>query len=93
MSPDHAETIALNALSWIATDPERSGPFLAASGLDGAALAARAGEPDFLGFVLEHLLAMGDEAILSFCDTAGVAPEDVMAARAALPGGDLPNWT
>lgn len=92
MSPDQAETLALNALLWIAADPERSGPFLAASGASAEDLRARAGDPEFLGFVLDFLLG-ADENVIGFAESAHCAPEDVLRARAGLPGGDLPNWT
>ena len=31
--------------------------------------------------------------VLDFAAEAGLRPEDVARARAALPGGELPNWT
>ena len=42
--------------------------------------------------ILDFLL--GDEdLLLAFCAEAGVAPTVPARARAALPGGDAPNWT
>ncbi len=87
-----AETLALGALTWIATQPELAGQFLGAAGASVDDLRERAGDPEFLGFVLDFLL--GDEAmLLAFCTDEGIKPDRPMRARAALPGGDLPNWT
>lgn len=92
MAPDAAETLALRVLSWLAAEPERIGPFLAQSGLGPGAVRARASDPEFLGFVLDHLLS--DEALLLDCMAAlGLPPERAAAARAGLPGGNAPHWT
>lgn len=92
MTAEAAERIGLQALGWIASDPERAGAFLGAAGCGPEDLRARAREPEFLGFVLDFLL--GDEpSLLAFCDDAGLKYDVPMRARAALPGGDLPNWT
>lgn len=87
-----AEALALEVLGWLAAEPERLAPFLDETGADPGDLRAAAGDPGFLGFVLDHL--MGDESRLIACCTAlGIAPEAPARARAALPGGDLPHWT
>lgn len=89
---DQAETTALQALAWIAGDTDRVGAFLGASGLGADDLRQRASDPEFLGFVLDFLLA--DEAtLLAFCEESALSPERPMRARLALPGGDLPHWT
>ncbi|MEM7545069.1 MAG: DUF3572 domain-containing protein [Pseudomonadota bacterium] len=89
---DRAELLALQALGWIAGQDDLSGTFLTATGAGADDLRTRAGDPEFLGFVLDFLL--GDEqALLAFCDEAQLKPDQPMRARAALPGGDLPNWT
>ena len=87
-----AEALALAALVWLAARPEDAGTFLAAAGADPAALRARAAEPEFLGFVLDFLLA--DEALLvAFCAETGRGFEAPLRARARLPGGEAPHWT
>lgn len=89
---DSAESLALQALAWLAAEDEAFGAFLAASGSDAGEVRARAAEPELLGSVLDFLLA--DEALLlRFCAGAGVNPEAPMRARALLPGGDVPDWT
>lgn len=92
MTPDAAEAVAAEALSWLAGQDELLGSFLDASGLGPAEIAGRISDPEFLGFVLDFLLS-DETALLAFCENRAVAPEVPMRARAALPGGRLPNWT
>jgi len=92
MTPERAEALGALALGWIAADPETLGAFMGAAGLDPAALRRRAAEPEFLGFVLDFVLE-DDARVLGVAAEAGVRPEAVAAARAALPGGDAPFWT
>jgi len=54
---EDAAAIGTDALIWLAGRPEELAALLAVSGLDAAALRARAGEPAFLGFVLDFVLA------------------------------------
>ncbi|MEM9011535.1 MAG: DUF3572 family protein [Pseudomonadota bacterium] len=92
MRRDAAEMLALDALAWLAEAEERIGPFLAETGLASDDIRRRAAEPEFLGFVLDHLLQ--DEArLLAFCAARDHAPEAPARARAALPGGADPHWT
>ena len=87
-----AEALALRALAWMAADAALTGRFLAAAGTGPGELRARAGDPEFLGFVLDFLL--GDEAaLIAFAADEGIDPDLPLRARAALPGGDLPHWT
>jgi hypothetical protein len=89
---DQATALALEALGWLAGDDDRLGGLISGAGLDAAGLRARAADPEFLGFVLEWL--MQDDAVAAdFAQAHGLSPEDLRAARAALPGGDAPEWT
>ena len=92
MTPDAAEALAAEALAWIAAQDALLAGFLDASGSDPATVRARIGEPEFLASVLDFLLA-DEPALLAFCENRGVAPATPLRARAALPGGALPNWT
>lgn len=89
-----AEAIATGreALIWLAARPEALGAFLAASGAGLAEIRARAGDPEFLGFVLEHLLS-SEEWTRDFAAEAAMPPDRPARARAALPGGYAPDWT
>ncbi len=80
------EVIALQALAFIASEADRLDRFMQLSGIDPATLKARAGEPELLAAVLDHVL--GDESLLFlFCEAQGLATEAPRAARRALPGG------
>lgn len=89
---ESAQTVALQALGWLAAQDEAFDAFLGASGLGPSDLRDRAAEPEMMGAVLDFLLS--DEALLvAFCAEVGLPPETPMQARAALPGGDVPFWT
>ena len=89
---ESAEAIALQALTHLLTDDELLMQFFAASGADAGALRAGAGDPVFLAAVVDFLLAE-DARVLGFAAATGHRPEVLIAARQALPGGDLPAWT
>ncbi len=91
MDKIQAETLAIQALSWLASDEEILLQFLNVTGAAPGDLRARAVEPEFLGFVLDFILR-DDKTILGFCSAIGAAPEAISRARATL-GGGLPNWT
>jgi hypothetical protein len=81
-----AETLAVEALAFLAADPERLGRFMALSGIGPQDLRAAAREPQFLAGVLEHVA--GDERLLiDFAAHAGIKPPEVMRAAMALGGG------
>ncbi|NEX45760.1 DUF3572 domain-containing protein [Pseudotabrizicola algicola] len=89
---DSAETLALQALSWLAANDDLLPVFMGSTGVSAEELAARAAEPEFLGSVLDFLL-MDDAWIMAFCDAAGLRYDAPMLARAALPGGEAQHWT
>ena len=92
LNAEAAELLALQALGWLASQPERIGAFLSMTGAASDDIRARAKDPEFLGFVLDFLLA-DEAALIEFCEDENISPDRPMRARAALPGGDLPNWT
>ncbi len=91
-SRDEAARLGADALIWLADRPEDAAALLAASGLGPGALRARAGDPAFLGFVLDFVLDDEGRA-RGFAQAHGLAPDAALRARAALPGGDAPDWT
>jgi hypothetical protein len=91
MTNAQAIAIGQDALIWLAGNEEALGAFLGASGVAPGELRRRAGDPEFLGFVLEFLLGT-DAMVLAFTGEAGLRPEDPARARAAL-GGAQPDWT
>lgn len=83
ITAETAETLAIQALTFIAGDGERLGRFLAATGIGPADIRAVAREPRFLAGILDHLES--DEALLlAFAAEAGIDPTDVGHARTAL---------
>jgi len=85
-STEEAEVTALNALGFLAADPERLARFMDLSGLDLDAIRASATDPAFLGGLLDHLLA--DESLLMvFAAGAGLDPAGIGPARDQLGGG------
>jgi hypothetical protein len=87
-----AQVLALQALGWLAAEDEIFPVFLGATGASLADLRARASDPDFLGAVLDFLLT-DDRWVVAFCDGHGHPYTAPQAARAALPGGSVINWT
>jgi uncharacterized protein DUF3572 len=85
LTPDRAEALAIQALTFIANDSERLGRFLAVTGIGPAEIRAAAGEPGFLAGVLEYM-ASDERLIGAFADENGLDPGDVGKARAALAG-------
>ena len=78
-----ATEASIAALEFLAADPERLRRFLALSGLGPDNLRQAAGDPSFLGAVLDYLA--GDEPLLiAFASHRGWRPADVVRARDAL---------
>lgn len=87
-----AASLGLDALLWLTGRPEDVGALLALSGMAPADLRRRSAELEFLGFVLDFVLADEDRA-RAFAEAHGLPPDAALRARAALPGGDAPDWT
>ena len=80
-----AENLAIQALGFMASDPERLGAFLAATGIGPEMIRKAAAEPAFLAGVLDHVC--GDQALLiAVAEHAGLTPQDVEHAQAVLSG-------
>ena len=85
LTRDWAETLAIQALSFLAEDPERLSRFLAFTGIEAQSLRDAAREPNFLLGVLDHLA--GDERLLTeFATQEELTPEVVTRARDLLAG-------
>ena len=83
---EHAQKVAIAALSWIAADGEQINRFVELSGVDPSMMRQAAAEPGFLAGVLDYL--MGHEpTLLRFCEDNDLRPEDVVACHHALSGG------
>jgi hypothetical protein len=87
-SREAAESIAIQALNYLATEPERLSRFLALSGLDPGSIRSAAAESGFLAGVLAHL-GQDESLLVAFAAEAGLTPAEVDRARRVLAGGDF----
>ncbi len=87
-----AENVALKALTWLVGNEELLPVFMGATGIGAEDLRNRAGEAEFLASVLDFLM-MDDAWVMAFCDAEGLEYTAPMRARAALPGGQVPDWS
>ncbi|MCC7347833.1 MAG: DUF3572 domain-containing protein [Variibacter sp.] len=88
IDPKVAESLAIQALTFLVEEPERMARFLALTGIDPGQIRQLAQEPGFLAAVLRHLRE--DEGLLrAFADREGLDPATVGKAAAVLAG---PDW-
>jgi hypothetical protein len=85
---EQAEAMALRVLAFLAGDEERFHRFLLSTGTTPDDVRRRAGEPDFLSGVIDHLLT-DDALLIAFAEDAALEPAAVVAARRRLPGAVL----
>jgi hypothetical protein len=83
-----AEIVAIQALSFIAGDPERLGAFLAESGIGPDSLRGAAADPAFLAHVLDFVLR-DDATVKAFATASQLHPTNITAAHQAL---NDPEW-
>ena len=83
-----AESVAIQALSFLAQEPARLGRFLAETGLGPETIRTAAQDKSFLVGVLDFIL--NDDALIDDFGTAhDIKPRQLIAAREALGG---PSW-
>jgi len=83
-----AEIVAIQALSFIAGDPERLGLFLAESGIGPETLRNAAADPRFLASVLDFVMR-DDATVKAFAAVSQLHPTNIAAAHQAL---NDPDW-
>jgi hypothetical protein len=86
-SAQNAEALAIQALGFVANDPELLPRFLAITGIEAHSIRQAAGEPGFLAGVLQFILAH-EPTLMQFCESTGIAPGAVAKALRSLPLGD-----
>jgi hypothetical protein len=84
-SVDAARSLAVGVLAFIAADSDRLNRFLNLTGLGPDNLRTAAADPAFLGSVLDYLVA-DEQLLVTFAGDAGLKPEAVARAHAALCG-------
>ena len=89
MTEEAALEVASQALLFLAEDSARLGRFLADTGLDPTTLRHRARSPEVLGAALGHVM-QDESTLLAFATNAGIKPEGLAAALAAL--GQAGPW-
>ena len=83
-----AEIVAIQALSFVAADPERLGTFLAESGIGPETLRTAAADPHFLAIVLDFVMR-DDATVKAFASASQLHPTNIAAAHQAL---NDPKW-
>jgi hypothetical protein len=79
------ETLALQALTYIAADDDRLQRFLSLTGIEPGSLRRLAQDPAGLGAVLDYVLGW-EPLLLEFAAAEKLPPESIAAARRKLPG-------
>ncbi|TQV69550.1 DUF3572 family protein [Aliiroseovarius halocynthiae] len=92
VTSDQAERIALNMLVWLVSNDELLPVFMGATGAGQDDLRERAGDPEFLAAMLDFLM-MDDRWIIQACDAQGLAYDQILRIRKAMPGGAEMHWT
>lgn len=85
-SSDQAEALAVQALIFLANDPELLPRFLSLTGITAGDIRTAAQEPGFLAGVLQFYLAH-EPTLLRFCEETGTDPMSFQIALNKLPGG------
>jgi len=80
------ETLALQVLTFIASDEDRLERFISLTGIDPGALRSMVQQPAGLGAILDYLLGW-EPLLLEFAEAESLPPESIAAARRKLPGG------
>ena len=83
-----AEIVAIQALSFVAADPERLGAFLTESGIGPETLRSAASDPRFLAHVLDFVMR-DDATVKAFAEVSQLHPTNIAAAHQAL---NDPEW-
>ena len=88
--PENAEAVAIEALGWLAGEPERLERFVALCGLGPDNLRQAAAAPGFLAAILDYLAA-NESLLIAFAGDSGRKPEAVARAALALGGPPGPD--
>ena len=86
ISTSDAESLAIQALVFLANDPELLPRFLALTGIQASDIRTAAREPGFLAGVLQFYLSH-EPTLLRFCEDNGLDPSVFQLALHKLPGG------
>jgi hypothetical protein len=73
INSEAAETLALQALTFLLSEPQRLSRFLSLTGMGPETMRAAATSPELQAATLEYLLS-DESLLLTFCQEAGVDP-------------------
>ncbi len=90
ISVEAAESLAIQALAFLAAEPERLGRFLVTTGIGPEGIRSAAREPQFLAGVLDYL-AGNEQLLIGFANHVAMNPADVARAGAVLGHGSSPR--
>jgi Protein of unknown function (DUF3572) len=82
-----AEIVAIQALSFLAGEPDRLGLFLSETGMGPETLRTAATDPKFLSGVLDFIMR-DDDTVKAFADASQLTPQAIANAREVLE----PRW-
>ncbi|MDE1939113.1 MAG: DUF3572 domain-containing protein [Alphaproteobacteria bacterium] len=85
MTPDRAETIALNGLAFLASRQDHFDRFVLGAGLEPSALRAQASDAGFLQAVVDFLLK-DDILLMDFCREQELEARDIHLTHHVLGG-------
>ena len=85
MTREAAEGLAIQALTFIASEPERLGGFLAVTGIGPTEIRSASREPGFLAGVLQYI-ASDERLAAAFAAEAHCGPDAIIEANVALGG-------
>lgn len=86
MNATEAQSLAIEALAWLAQDKDLLPRFLALTGIEASSIREVAREPGFLAGVLQFYLGH-EPTLMRFCEETGHEPSSLQQAAALLPGG------
>lgn len=84
-SREAAETMAIQALGFIAGDEDQLLAFIGLTGLGMDEIRTRVADSAFLAGVMDYLLA-DEPLLLQFAEAQSIRPEAIISLRRALPG-------
>jgi hypothetical protein len=87
-----AETVAVQALTWMVSETEVLQIFLNETGASAQDLKEGIKEPEFLASVLDFLM-LDDDVVVACCSSLNLPNDSLLRARISLPGGFVPDWT
>lgn len=87
MRAEDAESLAIEALGFISSDPTLLQRFLAITGISASEVRRAAAEPGFLAGVM-NFIAAHEPTLIAFASSVAVEPQSVTEALRLLQSGD-----